>query len=109
MRKEEDRTGCPANSYEMSYSRREEYDSEIKGYVKEILLLCSKYNIPVFMTFAVADTGKGTEYVTEMLSSTSEGVSLRDDHLVKHAMVTAGFEVTPKKESPVLEEEMEVL
>lgn len=93
----------------MAYARQSEYDSEIKEHVKEILLKCSKYHIPCFLTFAVADDDKETTYVTEILSAASEGVTLHDDQIVKNAMVAGGFEVVPKKEAPAFEEEMEVL
>lgn len=93
----------------MAYSKQDAYNSEIKEYVKEILLKCSKHHIPVFMTFAVADNEKGTTYINEMLSAAGEGRILHNDQIVKHALVSGGFEVVPKKEAPVFEEDLEVL
>lgn len=93
----------------MGYSKKKEYDMEIKELVKTILLRCDKHKIPVFISLAVEDDGRDTKYVTEMLSAANLGVSLKKDNLVKFALVTSGFEVVPERRAPVYEEELEVL
>ena len=91
------------------YNRKDLYDKYVKEYVRKILLVCDSYHIPMFMTFAVANDKDGTTYVNEMLSAAAEGEVLKDDKLVKHALVTDGFTVVPKITIPSFEEEMEVV
>ena len=93
----------------MDYSRKDIYDHEIKDLVKQILLICDHHHIPVFMSFAVENSKEKTTYVNEMLSAAAEGLTLKDDKLVKHALVMDNFDVVPKVTIPVFEEEMEVI
>lgn len=93
----------------MDFNRREDYEKHVKDLVRQVLLACDYYKIPVFMSFAVENGRDGTAYVNEMLSAAAEGVTLRDDKLVKHALVMDGFSVVPKITIPSFEEEMEVV
>ena len=88
------------------------FNESTKPHVKEILLLCDQYHIPAFMTFAVANgegaKDGGTDYITEMLSSAAEDVSLVNDNIVRHALVVDGFDVAPFRKS-VLDDESELM
>lgn len=91
------------------FDRSELYEKHVKEHVKKALLACDFHHIPAFLTFAVANDKDGTTYVTEMLSAAAEGEVLKDDRLVKHALVMDGFTVVPKITIPSFEEEMEVV
>ena len=93
----------------MEFNKKEEYERHIKDNVKQILLACDHYHIPVFMSFAMANKNGETTYENEMLSAAAEGVVLSDDRLVKHALVMDGFSVVPRITIPSIEEEMEVV
>lgn len=93
----------------MGYSKKKEYDREIKELVKTLLLRCDKHKIPIFISLAVEDDGRDTKYVTEMLSAANLGVSLKKDNLVKFALVTSGFDVVPERKAPIYEQELEVV
>ena len=80
------------------FDKNKEYQEHILPLVKEVLLYCDEYHIPVFMTFAVSDNGKQTEYATEMISAVAAAEKLKDDQLVKHAAVVSGFEVVPSSD-----------
>lgn len=53
------------------------------------------------MTFAVADDGEKTIYKNEMLSAKALDQDLSNDQIVKHALVTDGFDVVPEVKDPV--------
>lgn len=82
----------------MKFNKTNSYEQEIKSYVKKILLLCERERIPAFFTFAIKNEGKDTDYITEMISATSVDVSLKNDKIARHALITAGFDAVPKKE-----------
>lgn len=91
------------------FDKNKEYQEHILPLVKEILLYCDEYHIPVFMTFAVSDNGKQTEYATEMISAVAAAEKLKDDQLVKHAAVVSGFEVVPVLGPSAIYDEEEIL
>lgn len=93
----------------MSFSKRQEFETDVLCHVREVLLQCDRHRIPVFMTFAVEDSEEGTKYVSDMLSSANLGVPLKDDLLVKHALIMAGFDAVPAQKRFVYEEEQEVV
>ena len=89
------------------YSKENEYNDEIRKHVKEILLLCDKYRIPVFMSFAVKNDKHHTDYITEMLSATAEDIVLAEDRIAKYALIGCGFDVVPEKKTSAYEEILE--
>lgn len=94
----------------MEFSKKDIYDKKIKEHVKQILLICEQERLPVFMTFAVSDTGSETTYVNEMVSAGAAGIELSNDQLYNHVLVTNGFRVLPPVKNVLdIEEEMEVL
>lgn len=86
------------------YDCREAYEAEIKEKVKNIMLACDKYKIPMFITFAVANSHETTDYISEILSPTVQGRDLKKDLIAKHALVMSGFEVRPSVQFPMDEE-----
>ena len=91
------------------YSRQDEYNNEIKQHVKEILLLCDKYQIPVFMTFAVGNNRSNTDYITETLSASAEDVVLAEDRISKYILIGCGFDIVPAKKELTYEELLETI
>lgn len=93
---------------ETNFNVKKLFDDRIKDHIKMIRLACNEYQIPMFMTFAVENSPKGTKYVTEMYSAEACNRELSDDHLVKHGLVERGFEVVePSSSEPVYEEALE--
>lgn len=92
---------------ETNFSKKTVYNDKIKTYVKKIRLVCDEYKIPMFMTFAVENTPKGTKYVTEMHSAAACNTELTNDRLVKHALVMSDFEVVPSLSQPIYEDNLE--
>lgn len=91
------------------FSKKSDYDTHVKEHVKDVLLQCDRFGIPAFMTFAVENSEKGTNYITEMNSAGANGIKLKDDRIAKHALVEAGFEVVPKQTAAAYQEVMEVV
>ena len=87
----------------MTYDKKEAYDNDLRPLIKQILLICDREKIPVFMSFAVKNDDEGTEYEAELLSAPSQGHRLTDDLLTQYAMVQNGAKVVPRAVYPKLE------
>lgn len=79
------------------------YNNLVKKKLKELLLLCNEYRIPVFVDMAVKNSSAETVYKSEFLSARSFGKNLTNDRLVKHALINSGFSVYPGYNRPDLE------
>lgn len=79
----------------MAYDKKDLYNKEIAPLLRELLVACDRYQIPMFATFAIGDTGKDTVYQSEMISSMNAGVRLSEDLLPKHVNILNGFDVVP--------------
>lgn len=78
------------------FTKSGKYDDEIKELVKRIKLICLKEKIPMFMSFAVEDDGKGTVYKNEMISQELVNQKLSDDKISKLVNIMNGFECVPR-------------
>lgn len=92
---------------EDSFNKKTIYNDKIKPLIRKIRLICDEYQVPMFMTFAVENSQKGTKYETEMHSGAACDTVLTNDRLVKHALVMKDFEVVPSFSEPVYEEDLE--
>ncbi len=75
------------------YNKEDIYNEKIKPLVKEVMRLSSIHNIPSFITFAVANDGELTTYISDMHSAVTNDICLKDDNIVKMANVLNGFDV----------------
>ena len=72
------------------------YKSDIAPIVTELLRVCYKAKIPMFIAFALADNGENTLYHNEMLTPITLGIKpLSDDQLCRFVQVLQGYRVTP--------------
>lgn len=69
--------------------------------LNELFLHCQAYNIPMFGTIAVSDTGETTYYINSAFSAAGHLINLKDDQIRKHMLVANGFEVVPAREKAV--------
>lgn len=87
-----------------SFNKQNIYRTQLKPLLKQLLLICSDNDIPIYIDIAVANTDKTTKYETEFLSAGSYGYRLAKDNLVKYALIRNGFSVYPGHNRPYLEE-----
>ena len=85
----------------VKFDYKENYDKEIKEKVDELVKLCNRNNIVVFMSFCLAnDPEKGTsEYTHEYLSPGQKNIELEEDHFADYINVLNGFRTVPFKET----------
>lgn len=79
----------------------ENYNNTIKEKVEEIIKLCNRNDISVFMSFCVAnDPEKGTtDYANEYLSPGQKNLELENDYFADFVNVLNGFRTVPHKET----------
>lgn len=77
------------------FDKREVYDAVIAQKVEELIQLCNKDHLPVFITVCVKNDEKGTEYRTDMYSSASNGIKLKNDLMPNFVNVLNGFATVP--------------
>ena len=85
------------------FDKRDIYESEIEGKVIELLQLCNKYRMPMFVAIAVKNDEDGTEYMKEMFSSASNDIMLKDDYIRNFVNITNGFSTIPPVEDIEIE------
>ena len=71
---------------------------EITSKINELLELCQYRNVPMFVTIAVSDDGKKTEYYNRMHSAKAHNIKLSDDKISKHVLIANGFKAVPPRE-----------
>ena len=54
------------------YDKEQVYKQRLKKLVTELKLICISEKIPMFITFAVADDGKTTKYIHDMVLSAAD-------------------------------------
>lgn len=79
------------------YDLSKKYEDTVLPLVQEVQKVCYKLNIPFFMTFAVADDGRKTEFVSEIYDEVAAGIPLTQDYINKMACVLRGFIVVPNE------------
>ena len=77
------------------YNQTKKIEENILPLLKRILIYCNEYKIPMFATFAISDDGSNTAYSTEIVTAASLGITISDDHLVKHASILSGWDTIP--------------
>ncbi|MCC2254576.1 hypothetical protein LKD70_09125 [Ruminococcus sp. CLA-AA-H200] len=78
---------------------KKDYVFEVLNKADELLLLCQKYRIPMFVTVVTDINNNGEpQYYNRMFSAKGHGISLSDDQIEKHVLVADGFKVVPPRE-----------
>lgn len=85
------------------YDKKMVFDKEVQPLVEKIESICRTNNIPFFFTAAVKNDGNDTEYVSRTLSALPMDIYLKNDRLINHIKVAAGFEVTYPDQIPDVE------
>ena len=85
------------------YDKTREYASEIEEKVTELIQLCNRERLPMFLAIAVKNDEEGTEYVKEMFSSASNNIYLKEDYIPRFINVTNGFMTIPPAEDIEIE------
>ena len=70
-----------------------EMKKEIQKKMKEFKAFCAEFDIPMFMTVALKNTDKETEYLSEMVDPVLMGIDLTDDHIHEYLKILKGFRV----------------
>lgn len=90
----------------MAYDKKEEYEAIIQPLVKKLMAECDRLSLPAYFSCAVADDGKNTQYMNDIVSSVSVDRTLANDLFPKYALVYDGFNVVPYNDVSLIEEEM---
>lgn len=78
-----------------TYDKTDIYETEVLKRVQELLRLCNKEQMPIFISVAVKNDEEGTEYKNEMYASATNNVFLTDDLFPNFVNVTNGFRTVP--------------
>ena len=71
------------------------YGVEIEKKIFELLRLCNKEQLPIFISVAVKNDEEGTLYKNEMFASATNNIFLKDDFFPNFVNVTNGFRTIP--------------
>lgn len=85
----------PKYSFNTDEIGRERLDSAMS----RLLQVCQEYRLPMFVSVAVANTPKKTEYVRQVYTAQSHDLKLTDDEIRRHVLISRGFDVIPPREN----------
>ena len=77
------------------FNKTDIYENEIEKKIYELLRLCNKEQLPVFVSVAVKNDEEGTLYKNEMFASATNNIFLKDDFFPNFVNVTNGFRTIP--------------
>ncbi len=83
----------------MNYSPQKSGLESVKKKVNELLELCQCNQIPMFVAIATGEKDGKTEYYNQMFGAKAHGISLNEDKIQKHILVSNGFSVVPPRDS----------
>ena len=78
-----------------NYDKTDTYEEQIQEKIQEILRICNKEQIPIFISVAVKNGEKGTKYINDMYASATNDVFLKDDYFPNYINVSNGFRTIP--------------
>jgi len=78
-----------------TFDKKEIYDQKIAPLLQSLMQACGEEKLPVFITVAVKNDNKDTEYVTSMASSSVHSLDLENDRFPKLVNVMNGFDTVP--------------
>lgn len=77
------------------YDKNDIYEAEVLPKIQELLRLCNREQIPLFISAATKNNEDGTEYRNEMYASATNNVFLKDDYFPNFVNVINGFRTVP--------------
>ena len=77
------------------FDKTDVYETQVLKKVQELLRLCNKEQMPIFISVAVKNDEKGTEYKNDMFASATNDIFLKDDFFPNFVNVTNGFRTVP--------------
>lgn len=77
--------------------------TDIYSMVHFLKLVCEIKKIPCFISMAIANNEKGTEYISAMNSPKRAGIELTDDKISQMLLVMSGFKIN-KMDTEALED-----
>ena len=77
------------------YDKEEIYEKELMEKIQEILRICNKEQLPIFISVAVKNDENKTKYVNEMFPSATNDIFLKDDYFPNFVNVINGFRTVP--------------
>lgn len=81
------------------YKLSKEEQKEIDDKLKELLELCQIYHTPMFATVAVENNEKETKYNNISFGASANRISLTDDQIRHHILITVGFSTVPRRDN----------
>ena len=78
-----------------NYNKNDIYETEVVKKIQELLRICNKEQLPIFVSVAVKNDENGTEYKTDMFASATNDIFLKDDYFPNFVNVTNGFRTVP--------------
>lgn len=89
------------------YDQSEKYSAEIAEMVFELRKKCFEAGIPFFVSCAVSDDGKHTEYVNDMISPADIDKKLSQDKIAEYVKMLNGFIAVPEQRPAEMEIDMD--
>ncbi len=77
------------------FDKTDAYETQVLKKIQELLRLCNKEQMPIFISVAVKNDEKGTEYKNDMFASATNDIFLKDDLFPNFVNVTNGFRTVP--------------
>ncbi len=78
-----------------TFDKEQFFKKNILPTVKQLVSLCSAYDIPMFFSSCVAEDGKESKYVNEAVTPESHQLKLTKDIFSDLLAVTLGFTTVP--------------
>lgn len=73
-------------------------EKEIKARLKSLLEICQICRVPMFASVALANSETETQYENIVYGGQSHIVTLTDDKIRKHMLISNGFEAVPARD-----------
>lgn len=77
------------------FDKTEVFDESIAPKIEEIIQICNREHIPIFISACVKNTEESSEYKTDMFASASNNIHLKNDLIPRFVNVTNGFTTIP--------------
>jgi hypothetical protein len=80
------------------FDQTEIFELELKPLLSNIEVICAKNGVPFFYEFAVKNDSEGTRYERGILAPKGIGLTLKENTVLAHNLVAAGFKPVPPSE-----------
>lgn len=91
------------NSENTIFDKTDFYSKEIASKVDELVKICTREKMPMFISVCVKNDENNTEYKNDMVSAYPLDVRLNDDMIPRFVNILNGFITTPKKDDLEIE------